>query len=75
MSNEFGSVKLSVSTVIDAYKLLYLDNKSSYYVEPGEDTDMFNIYNAFTEVISHDDKDILNVLEKTLLLKDILNIA
>lgn len=75
LSNEFGSVKLSVSTIIDAYKLLYLDNNSLYYVEPGEDTDMFNIYNAFTEVISHDDKDILNVLEKTLLLKDILNIA
>ena len=36
---------------------------------------MFNVYNAFTELISNDkDKDIMNKVEKTLLLKRILDV-
>ena len=44
-------------------------------------TDMFNVYNAFTELISNDQnkegehKDILNKCEKTLLIKDILGLV
>lgn len=75
--NEFGygKVKIATSTAIDAYKLLYQKEDSPYYIKPGEVSTMFNIYNAFTEVISHDQKDITNPLEKTLLLKDILDIV
>lgn len=74
----FGKVKLAASTPIDAYKLLYEKKDSPYYVKPGEVTNMFNVYNAFTELISNDQnkegdsKDLLNKCEKTLLLKDIL---
>ena len=72
-SNGFGKVKLAVSTAVDAYKLLYVNQESEYYVHPGEDTDLFNVYNAFTDIISNDkDKDIMNKAEKCLLLKDIL---
>ena len=72
-SNGFGKVKLAVSTAVDAYKLLYVNQESDYYVYPGEDTDLFNVYNAFTDIISNDkDKDIMNKAEKCLLLKDIL---
>ena len=36
---------------------------------------MFNIYNAFTQLITHDKgRDIMNKCEKTLLLKRILDI-
>ncbi len=76
----YGKVKLSSSTPIDAYKLLYEKKDSPYYVKPGEVTNMFNVYNAFTELISNDGtkdggcKDILNKCEKTLLLKDILTL-
>lgn len=76
----YGKVKLASSTPIDAYKLLYEKKDSPYYVKPGEVTNMFNVYNAFTELISNDGtrdggcKDILNKCEKTLLLKDILTL-
>lgn len=76
----YGKVKLAASTSIDAYKLLYEKKDSPYYVKPGEATNMFNVYNAFTELISNDGtkdggcKDILNKCEKTLLLKDILTL-
>lgn len=74
--NGFSPVKLGVPNVVDAYKLLFEDAKSPYYVPTTrEGTDMFNIYNAFTEIISNkDSKDIMNKCEKTLLLKDILSI-
>jgi hypothetical protein len=70
----FGKVKLATSTAIDAYKLLFENEKSSYFVG-NNNTDMFNVYNAFTELISNDKgKDILNKAEKTLLLMDILEL-
>ena len=73
--NGFSPVKLGVPNVVDAYKLLFEDAKSPYYVSADRDTDMFNVYNAFTEIISNkDQKDIINKCEKVLLLKDILSI-
>ena len=79
--NGFGKVKIASSTAIDAYKLLYEKKDSPYYVQPGESTSMFNVYNAFTELISNDGTvkdrqggDIVNKCEKTLLIKDILGL-
>lgn len=70
-----GKVKLATTTAVDAYKLLYKKKESPYYVAPGKTTNMFNVYNAFTELISNTDtKDIINKAEKTLLLRDILSI-
>lgn len=70
-----GKVKLATSIAIGAYKLLFESAESPYYVSTERNTDMFNIYNAFTELITNDkDKDIINKTEKTLLLKDILQI-
>lgn len=75
-NTECGKVKLATSVPIDAYKLLYEDTKSPYYVPEGESTNMYNVYNAFTEIISNNDtRDILNKAEKTLLLKSILNLC
>lgn len=77
----YGKVKLATSTAIDAYKLLYEKKESPYFVKEGETTNMFNVYNAFTELITNDGtkdggaKDILNKCEKTLLLKDILTLG
>ena len=73
--NGINIVKLATSTAIDAYKLLFEKDSSEYYVPVTSNTDMFNVYNAFTELISNDkDKDIMNKCEKTLLLKNILGI-
>jgi hypothetical protein len=76
----YNKVKLATSTAIDAYKLLYEKKESPYFVKSGESTNMFNVYNAFTELITNDGtkdggaKDILNKCEKTLLLKNILTL-
>lgn len=73
-SNGLSSAKLATSTAISAYKLLFEDSKSPYYINNGNNSDYFNIYNAFTQVISHDGKDIVNSCEKILLVKDILGL-
>lgn len=75
--NGITPVKLGAPNIIDAYKLLFEDTKSDYFVPTNrEGTNMFNVYNAFTEVISNkDNKDIMNKCEKILLLKDILDIS
>ena len=72
--NSISKAKLATSMAVDAYKLLFKDAKSPYYVMPGSNTDMFNVYNAFTELISNKDKDIMNECEKTLLIKDIIGL-
>lgn len=70
----FGKVKLATSTAIDAYKLLFENDESPYFVKENQDTNMFNVYNAFTQIITDNrKKEIINNCEKTLLLKDILD--
>lgn len=67
-------VKLASSVAIDAYKLLTKKEDSSYFITEDETT-MFNIYNAFTEVLKKGyEKDIVNPVEKCLLLRRILEI-
>ncbi len=72
--NGFGKVKLATSSSIDAYKLLYEDDKSQYYVKPGNSTSMFNVYNAHTQVLTNDTRDIVNKFEKCYLIGRILGI-
>ena len=70
----FGKVKLAVQNVVDAYKHLFIDDESEYYIPEDENVNMFNVYNAFTDLITNDGgKDIMNKVEKTLLLRTILD--
>ena len=73
--NGFGKVKVGIPSIMDAYKLLYIDNESPYYIKKGEITTLFNIYNAHTQVISNDKKDIVNKFEKCGLIGRILGIT
>lgn len=71
-SNGFGKVKMATSVPIDAYKLLFTDTDSRYYVKEPV-TNMYNVYGAFTQIITDSLKrDIMNQFEKTLLVKRIL---
>ena len=74
INNGFGKVKIASSIPVSAYDLLYTNEKSPYFV--GEaDTDMFNVYNAFTQCITDSlKKDIMNQFEKTLLVSQILGL-
>ena len=74
--NHYGKAKLAVSTPIDAYKSLFEKEDSEYYagIDSG-DISMYQVYNAFTQVLTDGmKKDPFNIFEKTLLLKDILDI-
>ncbi len=74
-SKEYGKIKLSSDTAVDAYKSIYEKEDSPYFVKKGEITNMFNIYNAWTDLICNEDqRDILNKTEKILMLKQILNL-
>lgn len=73
-SKGYGPVKLADSLILGASKLLFKDEKSPYFCRKDEATDMFNVYNAFTQMITDDTKDIMNKFEKTYLVKDILGI-
>lgn len=69
---KYNKVKMSASDVISAYKLLFEKDDSPYFVGNEDVTNMFNVYNAFTQIITDDDKDIMNKFEKTLVVKEIL---
>lgn len=69
----FGSVKLAESAPIDVYKDLFYDEKSKYYTTDNV-VDGFTVYNAFTDLITQDKRDLVNKFEKTLLIKDVMGI-
>lgn len=70
----FGKVKIAVSTAIDAYKELFINQDSEYYVPEGVDPTLFDVYNSFTQLIADDKKDIMNKFEKTMIINRLLNI-
>ena len=74
--NHYGKAKLAVSTPIDAYKSLFEKTDSDYYIGTNTGSiSMYQVYNAFTQVITDGmKKDPFNIFEKTLLLKDILEL-
>ena len=70
----FQPVKLSADNAIQAYKALFIKEDSDYY-QVGSTVTMFDIYNAFTQQITDlrdKGKDIINLFEKTCLLRQIL---
>lgn len=70
----FGKVKLAVSTSVDAYKQLFVDQDSAYFIPEGIDPSLFDVYNSFTQIIQDDKKDILNKFEKTMIINRMLEV-
>ena len=74
-NNHYQPVKIACSTPIDAYKSLFEKEDDDYYIGLNGNTSMYQIYNAFTQVLTDGmKKDPFNIFEKTLLIKDILDI-
>jgi len=74
-NNHYQPIKIACSTPINAYKLLFEKEDSDYYVGLNGESSMYQIYNAFTQVLTDSrEKDSFNIFEKTLLIKDILDI-
>lgn len=73
-NTDFGTVKIGSDMVIKAYTSMFVDEESPYYIGEGSSVDMFTVYNAFTQIITDNKKkDMMNLAEKTLLLRNILN--
>jgi len=70
----FGKVKIAVSTPIDAYKQLFIDQDSEYFIPQGVDPTLFDIYSSFTQIITDDKRDILNKFEKTVIINRLLKV-
>ena len=69
----FGTVKIAESAPVNVYKDLFYNEDSNYYTQ-GEEVDGFTVYNAFTDLITQDKKDLVNKFEKTILIKEIMDI-
>ena len=74
-NNHYQPVKIACSTPIDAYKSLFEKEDDDYFVGFNGNVSMYQIYNAFTQVLTDGmKKDPFNIFEKTLLIKDILDL-
>lgn len=70
----FGKVKLACSSPIDAFKLLFYKEDSDYFIGD-RPANMYDVYGAMTQTITDGLKrDLMNSVEKTLLVKSILGI-
>ena len=70
----FGKVKIAVSTPVDAYKQLFIDQDSEYYIPEGLDPTLFDVYNSFTQIVTDDKKDLMNKFEKTMIINRLLKV-
>lgn len=65
--------KIGYADIVSGYKYLFETRDSNYYKGLGVHTDYLNIFSAMSDVI-YNGKDIVNIPEKTVLLKQILSI-
>ena len=70
----FGKVKIAVSTPIDAYKALFIDSESDYFITNGINPSLYDVYNSFTQVITDDKKDLMNKFEKVMIINKLLRV-
>lgn len=73
INNKGGKIKIAPAMVLKAYQNVYLDSSSKYYISDTEECSMFNYVNAFSSLITEDDKDIINRFEKNLLIYNMFN--
>jgi hypothetical protein len=72
--NGIQSVRISPNTAVEAYKSLYIDETSTYFKKSTEEASLFDVYNAFTQIITDDTKDFINKFEKTMMVNKLLGL-
>ena len=73
-TNGINKASISSSTAVKAYKSIFINDKSDYYNGKSSEISMFDIYNAWTYIISNEDSDIMNKFEKTYLISKIMEL-
>lgn len=70
-----NKVKLGTQVPVEAYKLLFEEKTSPYYVGINNPCNMFTVFNAFTQINTDArKKDIFNDFERNLLISNIINL-
>lgn len=73
INNKGGKIKIAPAMTLKAYQNVYLNSSSKNYVPDTEKCSMFNYVDAFSSLITEDDKDIVNRFEKNLLIYNMFN--
>lgn len=68
-----GKTKLAPAMVLKAYQNIFLDSRSKHFVPQTKECSLYEMYDAFSSLITEDDKDILTRWEKVALCSQILN--
>ena len=70
---DYGLVKIGHQDIVSGYKYLFEDEDSPHYKSLGGHREYFDIFSAMSDVV-YNGRDIINIPEKTVLLKQILSI-
>lgn len=71
----FGKIKIATSLIIKMYNEIYkIKGNGPFSFSPGADCDVYYYYNALSNLIYNNNKDIINIPEKTLLIRSILGL-
>lgn len=65
--NNGGKIKIAPQMVLKAYQNVYMDSSSRNYISDSEECTKLNYLDAFSSLITEDNKDIVNRFEKNLL--------
>lgn len=70
--NGFQNIKLSPQLIVKAYKDLFYNINSEHYIRANEEFTSDKAHKVLTQMISEDEKDILNIFEKSIMVSTML---
>lgn len=73
VTDEYGKVKVATNDIINGYKLLFEDSKSIFFTSLGIDCSYYTTLSALSSIIYSTQKDPVNLIYKSYLLKDIIS--
>lgn len=73
ITDDYGKVKIATNDIIAGYKLLFDDSKSSFFTSLGVTCDYHKTLNALSSILYNSQKDPVNLIVKSYLLKDIIS--
>lgn len=74
VTDDYGKVKLATNDIISGYKSLFEDSKSNFFTSLGSTCDFYKTLSAMSTIIYSSQKDPVNLIQKSYLLKDILSL-
>jgi hypothetical protein len=73
VSDEYGKVKIATNDIIAGYKLLFEDSNSPFFTSLGIQCNFHKTLDALSSILYNSQKDPVNLIVKSYLLKDIIS--